>query len=235
MTNSISNNSLRKQWDNISPFAGPPIAASLSIIPVFWLFMAKSARQLNEPLPIMPVTQALRLGIYTSPLVGAITGAQLLSQRKLEKSLSTSAENIQTIMVSTVGVAIISAPLLVAFNGKSMGKSVKESLKHLTFRQVSTIVVRETSFLFSIRISNIVGKIIKDSFGDNKVVEHSSIFATGFIGSLIGHPADTALTLQQKARNFSFRNCLKGSLLRGSAIGGFAILYKISSEALESV
>ena len=65
-------------------------------------------------------------------------------------------------------------------------------------------------------------------YGDNKAVEYSSAFVSGAIGNLIGHPADTALTLWQKEMKLqSFRQLMRGAPIKAVTLGGFSVCYQL--------
>src|SRR5947209_3802889 len=48
-----------KVWTSIAPYIAPPVAASAAIVPSFYGFVAKSAKQLGEPIPRMTIREAL--------------------------------------------------------------------------------------------------------------------------------------------------------------------------------
>lgn len=138
-------------------------------------------------------------------------------------------------LISSMIVGGISAPALAVFNGQTMGRTIGESLKSLFQKQTYAIVARETSFLFSLRVSEPVAELMERTCGKNKVVEYGSTFATGVIGSLVGHPADTALTLWQKGRQVeNLSQLMRGGPMKALAVGGFSICYKTVKGLLES-
>lgn len=109
-----------------------------------------------------------------------------------------------------------------------------KSLKSLSAKQTGAILLRETSFLFSLRVSGPLSAAMKQHFGENKAVEFGSAFVSGTIGSLIGHPADTALTLWQKGMKVEkLRHTMRGAPAKALAVGGFSVCYKLVNKLLE--
>ncbi len=245
-------------WSTAVPYITPPLAASFAIVPVFYGFTAKSAQQLGEPIPNifkipygakfdevvkcmqMALKTEIKKGIKAAPTIGVIVGTQMIAQNLFEKALmkyngNQSEPNFASMVFSSIMVGVISAPSLAVFNGQTMNRTVKESLKALSAKQVMAIVSRETCFLFSLRISEPLSKAMKSVSGDNKATEYGSTFASGAIGSLISHPADTALTLWQKDMKVtSFHQSMRGAPIKAITVGSFAIIYKIAKDALES-
>jgi hypothetical protein len=221
----------------LAPYITPPLAASLAVIPIFYGFMAKSAEQQGQPLP--PIKGSLKAGCKAAPTIGLIVGTQMVAQTLAEKSLSSlmkkteDRENFALMLASALLVAAISAPALAVFNGQTMGKKVAESLRALSPKQALAIIARETSFLFSLRVSGPISAQMQNALGENRCVDYSSTFATGAIGSLIGHPADTLLTLWQKGMKVAnpFQT-MKGAPIKAVTVGGFSIGYKAVNEFL---
>jgi hypothetical protein len=219
-------------WGAVAPHVTPPLAAGAAIIPTFYGFELKSARQLGESRPrFSPLG-----GFRAAPTVGAIFGTQMAAQLAVEKAVMPGEKaGFSSILLSSFFVGGLSAPALAVFNGQTMKKTAKESLRALSIKQSLAIIARETSFLFSIRISNYVSDRMKEHFGENKAIVYASTFASGAIGSLFGHPADTALTIWQKGMKITtLRILMNGSLSRSITVGTFACCYKITSELLES-
>ncbi len=223
-------------WNQISPYLIPPFAASFAIILPFHGFVIKSAQQEGRPIPRVTLKKAIIGGIRAAPSIGTTVGIQMIGQGYLERLLKKITKqkdklSFSSMIVSSLAIGIISAPPLAVFNGQTMGHSVMQSLRMLSAKQAMAITCRETSFLFSIRISDPLGKAMKDIIGDNKFVEYSSAFFSGVIGSFVGHPADTALTLwQRKMKLVSFRQLMRGAPMRAFATGSFAVFYKLAKQ-----
>lgn len=224
---------ISKRWGSMSQYAAPPIAASLAMIPFFYGFTAKSAQQVGDSIPSMTLKEAFKGGLKASPTIGTIVGTQMVVQHLAEKALmkGDSEPDFTKMFASAFIVGGFSAPALAIFNGQTMGQTASESISRLSARQAGAIVSRETSFLFSIRISDPVSQSMKKRYGDNKIVEYSSAFFSGAVGSLIGHPADTVLTLWQKGMKITHPSQLmRGAPIKALATGGFSSLYKFIKE-----
>jgi hypothetical protein len=146
--------------------------------------------------------------------------------------------------VSSILVGAVSAPALAVFNGLASAKltgqapleAAADSLKSLRAdpKQPCALVARETSFLFALRVSEPVTNKMKRTFGENRVVEYGSSFATGAIGSLVGHPADTAFTLWQNGMKVEkLTHLMRGAPVKAVTVGLFSIGYKTAKEAIE--
>jgi hypothetical protein len=228
----------------ITPYVVPPVAASAAIVPVFYGFMAKSAQQLGNPIPRIGVLATLKEGCKAAPTIGAIVGTQMIVQSIVEKALQTgSTPDFKTMIASAIIVGTASAPALAVFNGQTMKpkeQTVKqaavESLKSLSPKQTLAIVSRETSFLFALRISEPVAEEMKRRFGAHPAVAYGSAFMSGVIGSLVGHPADTALTLWQKGKKVeNIRQLMRGGPVKAATVGSFAICYGEAKKLLNSL
>lgn len=224
--------SSQNSWSTFTSYAVHPIAAGIAFVPVFYGFKAKSDLQLGFKMPRLNIKESFIGGCKTAPSIALIIGTQITAQRILEKTLFKPSEDHPASFPSMLACSIIvgaaSSPALAIFNGMTMRQSAMQSLKALSFKQVGAIMIREASFLCSVRVTGPVGEIAKRHFGDNKAIEYSSTFISGMIGSFVGHPADTALTLWQKGMTLeNCRQSMRGALTKSLAVGGFAVGYNI--------
>ncbi|MBS0652510.1 MAG: hypothetical protein JSR39_03175 [Verrucomicrobia bacterium] len=223
-------------WDQFNPI----FAAAGAIVPPYYFFVRKSWEQQGKPVPSMTMREVVMGGVKASPTIGTIVGTQMIVQTFVEKALAKARKSGEdqppgfwAMFGSSAIVGGISAPLLAIFNGQTMGLSPTQSLSALSPKQVAAIVTRETSFLFSLRISDPVSKKMKQIAGDNKAVEYSSAALSGGIGSLIGHPADTALTLWQKGiKVVSLQQLMRGAASKSIGVAGFSVCYKALKDVL---
>lgn len=234
----LSREALIDHWKVTSPYAAPPIAASMAIVPVYYGYVAKSALQTNKSIPRMSTLSWLFAGAKASPTVGAIVGTQMIAQRLLEKRLhrnkSASDSDLPLVLFSTVVVGTVSAPLLAIFNGQTMGKTSRESVRALSIRQTGAIVTRETGFLLGLRLSGPIANAMQRGERESKVVEFAAAFFSGSMGSLVGHPADTLLTLWQRGERLDkWSHLMRGSAHKAVAAGIFTIFYKVICQSLE--
>jgi hypothetical protein len=82
-------------------------------------------------------------------------------------------------------------------------------------------------------LSDPMSAIVKRKFKKNKLAENGAFFATGAIGALCNHPANTALTLWQKG--LSVRNIGQlylGSPIRAIGVGLFNVCYQNGKKIL---
>ena len=228
-------------WASMAPYVAPPLAASAAIVPTFYGFAAKSAQQIGKPIPRMSILEALKGGFKAAPTIGIIVGTQMVSQATIEKVFmkylgsEDKKPSFSFMLISSIVVGGISAPALAVFNGQTLGRTAMQSLKEFPWKQRIAIVSRETSFLFSLRISDPISDAMKRVYGNNKSVEYGSAFISGAMGSIIGHPADTALTRwQNEMKVESFRQSMKGAPMKALAVGGFSVLYKAVQDILKS-
>lgn len=228
-------------WSSLAPYLAPPLAASGAIIPAYYGFVAKSAQQLGKPIPKMPVLQVVKDSFKAAPTIGIIVGTQMVAQKLVETGLEKALGNknkkpsFSTMLISSMTVGLASAPALAIFNGQTMGRTIKESLSGLTKKQTAAIVLKETSFLFSVRITGPVSEAMKRVFGESEAVKYGSAFVSGAIGSIIGHPADTALTRWQKGLKIdSFRQSMNGVFTKAIALGIFSTCYEFGKKNLQS-
>lgn len=232
---------------SLAPFLTPPIAAGAAITPTFYGFIAKSAQQMGEPIPRIVIKKAfqkqatvpqitiremLRDGMKVAPILGS----QMAMQNVIEKGLLKTNDqpaSFTLMLASSIIVGGVSVPALAAFNGQTRGHSIKKSLQLLSKEQAFAIIARETAFLFSVRISGPLSLALQGHFGKNEKVKQSTIFMSGAIGSLVGHPADTALTLLQNGVKIEgFRQLSRGMATKAVSVGCFAVCYKFVEEIL---
>lgn len=138
-------------------------------------------------------------------------------------------------MASAAIVGLISTPPLAILNGQTMGYTTLGSLRALSWKQTSAITVRESSFLLAIRVSGPAAQAMRTHFGVSRPVEYGIAFMTGVVGALVGHAADTALSIWQKKRTIlSPAQLAKGAPARALAVGGFSLCYKAASDWLNT-
>ncbi|PIS02278.1 MAG: hypothetical protein COT85_05780 [Chlamydiae bacterium CG10_big_fil_rev_8_21_14_0_10_42_34] len=223
-------------WSSIAPYTAPPLAASIAIIPVFGDMIAKSAEQLGKPIPSMTLLQTIKQGMKAAPSVGAIVGAQMVIQNKVEKALlgGSKKPKLSSTLLSSAIVGIGSAPILAVFNGQTMGRSALESLRKFSLKQGLVITAQETAFVIGLSAADLLSEKMRESFGDTKATDYTAAYIAGALGSLAGHPANTALTRWQANLAIDRPSQLMwGAARKARAVGYFACLYKLGKEILE--
>jgi len=197
-------------------------AAALSLLPTFYGFACKSALQCGATCPPFTIT-LFKEGFKAAPTIGAIVGSQIILQEWVEKFLPKSP---MTPFTSALLVGCGSSPLLAAFNGQTMGMGVVESIKNIKLSQVGLISARELGFLFTLKISDPVGKAMQNQLGESEAVEVAGNFFTGFCNIFV-HPADTLITLsQKKLKVTSCKDLWRGGLTRSVTLGAFIATYR---------
>ncbi|GAB4227953.1 MAG: hypothetical protein Tsb0021_05030 [Chlamydiales bacterium] len=229
LINSDSEN-YRKFFKHVSP----PLAASIAIIPTFYGFALKSARQLGDTSFHLTYRQSIKEGVKAAPINGIIVGTQLIAQNFLEGQFEK--DNHASIVISSLIVGGVSAPAYAIFNGQTMGKTARESLKNFSKYQALSIMFRETCFLFSLRISGPLNQKFKESYGENKVIKVATIFFTGSFGGIMTHPLDTYLTcLQKNVKVENVSHSLRGIIPRSFTVGSFAVCYNLLKEFFDLI
>ncbi|NGX33554.1 MAG: hypothetical protein K1060chlam4_01624 [Candidatus Anoxychlamydiales bacterium] len=141
-------------------------------------------------------------------------------------------------LVSSGFIGVVSSPFLIAFNDQTLGNSFFKSLRAITLSKVVATSARETGFIASLGFSKPLAKKMKE-YNDTKITEKLAYFISGYVGSIAGHPCDTALTLLQKKIKLSsfFLPLNKNSITRATSamfrggntkaisVGVFSILY----------
>jgi hypothetical protein len=222
-------------WPSVAPYVVPPFAASAAIIPVFRDMVAKSAQQVGKPVPSMTFIEGVKGGAKAAPTVGAIVGTQMVIQNKVEKALvgDSSKPSLFFMLASAAIVGTISAPVLAVFNGQTMGRGIRESLRKFSPWQGAAIAFQETAFVFGLSAADLLATEMRKKIGDTKVVDYTAAFVAGAGGSLSGHIANTALTRWQAGLTVDhFGQLMWGAARKARAIGCFSVLYKFGKETL---
>lgn len=223
-------------WPKIGPYVIPPIAASGAIIPAFKHMIYKSALQKGQPIVPISYMKGISEGCKAAPTVGAIVGSQMIIQNYVEKVIvgDKRKASLTDTFVSSGIVGIISSPILAIFNGQTMGLTLRESIRKFTLRQGVTIAGQETCFILGICASDRISTIMKSQFGDNKTVDYSGAYISGALGSIAGHPFNTALTRWQSGLTIDNpRQLMWGAARKAHAVGIFAVCYKLAKEKMK--
>lgn len=214
----------------------PVISAGAAIVPAYFGLVAKSALQLGNPIPVMSHATKLKEGIKAVPITAAVVGSQMALQSVIAQAFSKKSESHSFVstFLSAALVAGLSAPLLTMFNGKTMGLSFTQSLKATNVRQIAAIIARETSFIFSLKLSGPMTDYMKSKNLTEKPYEIMASFISGAVGSALGHPADTALTMWQKGMKIdSYTKLNRGLATKSVAVGLFSVVYNLTESSLK--
>lgn len=213
-------------------------AASAAIVFPYRDLVAKSYQQRGLSVPKMTLLEGVKAGCKAAPTVGGIVAAQLLLShladqkwRKWGLVKDPDKFSVLTTFVTPALVGLVTAGPLAVFNGYTNGMTPKASLKQLKGRVglmlCGAIALQETAFVAGIKANEQMNKL-----GDNPLVVYGATFACGGIGSLAGHPFNTAITRWQKNLNVSPRYWYLGAARKTFAIGCFALILKLEMDAI---
>lgn len=210
----------------------PPLAGAIAIIPAFHGMRVKSSLQIEGgDLATIKQMESLKLGLRAAPTVGLIVGAQMITQEKLEKTLFKE-KDVYSKLASSAMVGAISSPLLAYFNHQTLAKG-----KPFVFatRIGLALTVQETAFVAALSGVDKVSFILKGVFGDNKATEYAAAYIIGGAGSIIGHPANTALTRWQNNLSAgSVKQLSYGLMTKAKATATFTLGYKVLKDVATS-
>lgn len=218
------------RWQQAAPYVAHPLASGAAIFPLFYGLVLKSAQQLEAKPPLMSVKEALKGGAKVSKTLSLMVGTQMIVQNELDRLTKGVA---YASLWNSMLIGAISAPMLVVFNGYTMNQTAKDSLKGLKLRNVAAIMYLETSFLFSMRLALSTNEAMKSYLGEGNLTSYAGAFISGALGSLVGHPADTALTRWQKELPVPVRVLYYGAPVKAVTLGVFSIFYKAIKESVE--
>ncbi len=225
-------------WPSLAPYVVPPVAAAaaISFPSVMRGMVMKSALQRGEPLPTMTMVEGVKAGMNAAPSIAAIVGTQML----LQKAFVGDSEKVSftSTLASSAAVGFVSSPALAVFNGYTAKEPMRamQSLQKLTLKQAGAIAGQETGFVLGLAGADLLAVPMKQVFGDNKPVEYVAACTSGALGSLVGHPGNTALTRWQstlKVENLC--QLTWGTLRKARANAVFACVYKGAKELLMPV
>ncbi len=223
-----------------SSWVVPPFAAGVAIIPPYYGFAAKTAQQLEKPIPRMGPGEAFKGGCRLAPTVAGIVGMQMILQKTVEQKVQElvghgqgKAPTLFETAASSFVVGGLSSPAIAVFNGQAAGQTPMHALRNLSSRQLGAIAVQETAFVMGMSASKHINALAKEHLGDGKTVTYGSSFVSGALGSLAGHAANTALTRWQNGLTVDKVSQLaRGGPAKAMATGVFAAGYHITKDFL---
>lgn len=216
----------------------PPIAAGVAIVPAFRDMMFKTAEQQGNFTARFTHQEALREGVRSAPNVSLIVGSQMILQKKVEDHLlgKNHQKSLDSSLISSTIVGMTSSPFLAVFNGQTAKQTALESLSRFSPKQAVALSAQETAFIAGLSIADPVAEVAKKHLGDTKAVEYGSAFCSGALGSLLGHPANTAVTRWQNLMVIDHpRQLVWGAMRKAKAVGIFSVGYKGSKEFLYNI
>lgn len=236
MSSNVQNrSSLMGYWSLLAPYAIQPLAASCAIVPAYRDLVAKSALQRGESVQYMSAREWIKGGSKMAPTIGGIIGVQMCLQTVLEKAITgdSNEESLSSKFVSSAVIGTLSSPLLAAYNAQTIKMGAWIAFRNVTKKQCLVISLQETAFVGGISVAGKLAEVMKEKLGHNKAVEYVATFTAGALGSLAGHPANTALTRWQSGMTVeTVRQSMWGAFRKARAIGTFAVFYKMGKELL---
>jgi hypothetical protein len=212
-------------WSALAPYVVQPVAATCAIVPAFNDLVKKSTEQRGDLVTKMKAKDWVTGVFKTAPTVGGIVGLQMVLQPFVENFLKGD-EKKESLLLKFESAAIIgvaSSPCLAVYNGYTNGATLGKSLRMFSVKQCLAISVQETAFVGGLTVADSLAVVMKGQFGDNKVVEYVATCTAGAMGSLAGHPANTALTRWQSGKTIdSVRQLMWGATRKTRAIMFFA-------------
>lgn len=222
-------------WETVKDQAVEPVAAGVAIVPVFYGFQVKSAQQTGDPIPPYAPFTALRQGVKTAPLVGAMIGSQRIFQNLFERLMQQGENKNESFVMPFISAAVVgfaTAPFMAIFSGLSQGKKANQALRQLSIKQALATSLMEVGFLAGMGAIDPMVELFRQRFGQNRAVDNSATFASGALGALFGHAGDTALSMWQKGLKVERLSQLaRGAPTRAAAVGIFSCIYNAVKEA----
>ncbi len=230
-------------WQSAVDWAKPGIAAGIAIAnpPITYAFIAKGERQRSQPLPSFNLAAVAKIGAASSPSTGAAVAIQVNAQDWLLRKMQGEAEagkppSFQASFISSLGAGAISAVPYILMNGTTNGQSIPYIIRNMTAYQVAAVSGRETGFVLALTCSDEASKQANELLGQHPLVGWVTRFATGYLGSVAGHPLDTWLTLMQKnIKVTGVRQLYQGANIRGIGVGLISCQIKVILDAWNSL
>jgi hypothetical protein len=236
-----STNTSYPSWDSIKSHAKSTakaaLAAAVAITPVYNFFANKSALQLGEKLPQLTLMEKVKGGVKLAPSVGVVVGSQMGLQKIVENALNDGQEEktLANSLKSAAIVGTLTSPAVATFNGKirkmplaKIGQSLKSPA------MIGAVALQETAFVGGISAADKVIVELKKQLGDNPLVNCMGAFTSGSLGSLAGHPANTAITRWQEGKEVCLnpKQLMRGASHKAIGTGIFAVIYTLAKNAL---
>lgn len=243
MSSTISSTSGVEYYRSLLPEVRPVLVqsmvASIAIVPCFPGLIAKNALQLEQPVPRLKPGKLLKMAGKSAPTAGIIIALQLTSEgwannyMKERSGKKNEKLSLGQTIVSSAFSGLVAAPALAVLNGQASGMSVVEAIRTVSRRQIVLLVTRETSFVASLKLSVPLSIYMKDRLGESRATDFACGAVSGATASVLGHPADTAVTrLQKGLRIVHVRQYMNGGAVKATTMAVFTGLYTVMTKAL---
>lgn len=233
---SAAQNTQPSTWNTLVPYFQTPVGVSVGITPVFYGFIAKSALQTGATkLPPVVIKDILSGSKNAAALLATQVFVQDTIERVVKKRMGVQPAESLPIAVSlanTVGTVVVTAPALAIFNGWTMNHGWKQSLNSLIAspKLTGALVLRDTGFLAGTKLSKPVSEAVKARYGYSFPLEYMSVFTSGVVAALFGHPFDTMFTCGQAKKPII--SYWKGVVPRSIAVGKLLVICHYTEKLL---
>lgn len=220
----------------LAPYWSPPLSASIAIVPVFRDMMVKTALQRGEAVPSATMKERVWEGLKATPATARLVGAQMLAKPFVEKHLvGDAAPNFYSDLQCSAVIGFCSSPFVTIFNGRTMKWTARESLRRLTVKQMFAISLQETAFVFGLSAGEKLAMVLKRSFGEYQAIDYTAAVISGAVGSLAGHPANTAVIRWLDGKTLDNPSQLMlGWKQRTRAVALLSVIYKVANDFFNS-
>jgi hypothetical protein len=223
--NEASSNILHR----LRSYAAPSLAASVAMIPIFGDMINKSNEQMGKVVTRIRLIDGFKGGVKAAPMSGMMIGTEINLQKYIERKFIGDPKhaNLLSLIASSAAVGLAASPFIAIFNGQTMGWTIPESFRKISTSQILAIVFQETGFVGGLGAGDLLGDSMKLQLGGSAAVEYGAAFVSGVLGSLAGHPGNTALTRWQSGMKVdNIRQLMWGAPRKARATGVFAVIYK---------
>ncbi len=111
-----------------------------------------------------------------------------------------------------------------------------KSLRRLAPKQATAIVIQETAFVGGVSAKDEIAPLIREYAGDNAAVDYATAYFSGALGSILGHPANTALTRWQNGMVVeSVSQSMLGAARKARGIGVLSMLFAIGNDTIKLI
>jgi len=222
-------------WNTMVPYITTPVGVSAGIFPVFYGFVVKSAQQTGSKVPPFVLKESLMGARNAAPLLATQVFVQDMIERGFKKQMGVPPKDnlpFNASLTSAITAVVVTAPALAVFNGWTMNHSWRQSIQTLVAspKLTGALIVRDTGFLLGFKVSKPMTQAMKNQFGDTAVVEYASVFSTGVVAALMGHPADTYFTCGQK--KVPILSYWKGAPVRAGSVGTLLVFCRIIEQQM---
>lgn len=234
-TQSSGDNPFLKFWAHVAPLAAPPIAAGGAVAVIMRDMMKKGHVQIYGTTPSVSLFAGILQGVKAAPVVGATVAFQMMLQGRVQRVFTDETEDVPLLplVASSTVVGIISSPLLLAFNAQTTGKGALQGLKECTPKKGGMISIQEGTFVVGLAGAKPLGRVMRAHIWDHPGMDTVASFMASAGGSILGHPANTAVTLWQEGMQVStIRGLYRGVFYKARGTGFFGVFYKVFQDIL---